>query len=134
MSRDVSQIRLFEGVDGLVQGLSDRGVTLAVVSSNSYENVRQVLGPTNAALITYYECSVSVFGKSARFKKILRQSGVGCGDAICIGDEVRDCEAAKKAKIAFGGVAWGYNTPEAIEAHAPAEVFATIEEILEKIS
>jgi phosphoglycolate phosphatase len=134
MSRDVSRIRVFEGVDSLLRELSERGVILAVVSSNACENVRQVLGPTNAALIRYYECSVPVFAKAARFRKILRQSGVGCGDAICIGDEVRDCEAAKAAKIAFGGVTWGYNSPEAIRAQAPAEVFATLEEILEKLS
>jgi phosphoglycolate phosphatase len=132
MARDIRRIPLFEGVGGLLQRLSARGTTLAVVTSNSYQNVRQALGPESAALIQYYECGSSLFGKSARLKRVLAKSGVLPGQALCIGDELRDLEAARSAGIPFGAVSWGFTRVEALRAQAPAEVFTTLDEILEK--
>ncbi|HSK79677.1 MAG TPA: HAD hydrolase-like protein [Thermoanaerobaculia bacterium] len=51
MAREIGQIQLFPGVDELLSELSRRGIRLAVVTSNSIDNVRQVLGPGTAALI-----------------------------------------------------------------------------------
>ncbi|HEX6287811.1 MAG TPA: HAD hydrolase-like protein [Herpetosiphonaceae bacterium] len=133
-ARDIEHITLFEGVDRLLRRLSQMGVTLAIVSSNSYDNVRRVLGPDNAALIAYYECGASLFGKRARFRKILKQSGVLPSEALCIGDEIRDIEAATKEHIPFGAVAWGFTRLEALKAYAPAQVFARVDEIAECIA
>jgi phosphoglycolate phosphatase len=133
MSRDIHHIRLFEGIDGLLRRLAGMGATLAVVSSNSRENIRHVLGAELAALIAYYECGVSVFGKEAKLKKVLRQSGVPRHETIYIGDEIRDCEAAKDMGIAFGGASWGYTMPEALRARAGGDVFARIEDILPRV-
>lgn len=133
MARDIGQIPLFPGVDRLLQGLAARGVRLAVVTSNSIENVRQVLGPGNAKLIQHYACGASMFGKRVKLRAVLRDSGVPAAGAIAIGDEVRDLEAARTEGIAFGAVAWGYTHPEALHAHDPEETFSSLEEILEKL-
>ena len=50
----------------MLQGLAERGIKLAVVSSNSEANVRRTLGDANAALINYYACGASIFGKPAK--------------------------------------------------------------------
>ena len=84
-------------------------------------------------LIDYYECGVRLFGKQAKLKKILKQSGIHADEAICIGDEIRDIQAAQKVKIPFGAVAWGYTNLEALKAYAPAEVFTKVGEIAERI-
>jgi phosphoglycolate phosphatase len=130
MAADIGRIPLFSGVDRLLRELSGRGVRLAIVTSNSISNVRQVLGPGNAALIHHYACGVSLFGKQAKLRAVLRSSGFPAAQAIFIGDELRDREAAHAAGIAFGAVTWGYTNPEALRAHAPEEVFASPEEIL----
>ena len=130
MARDIGRISLFPGVDRLLRELAGRGVRLAVVTSNSIENVRQVLGPESAALIHHYECGASMFGKRPKLRTVLRNSGIPAAEALCIGDEVRDLEAARAEGIAFGAVAWGYTTPEALRAHAPEEMFETVEEIV----
>lgn len=129
MAQEIHQIPLFDGIPELLRHLSERGVTLAMVSSNSVENVRRVLGPEIAALFRYYECGGSLFGKKAKFEKVLRLSGVAAEDALCIGDEIRDLEAARRAKIAFGAVTWGYTTAEALRAQAPTTVFASLDSI-----
>ena len=134
MSKDIGQIRLFAGMDRVLNNLVEKGATLALVSSNSCENVRQVLGPQNASLIKYYECGVSVLGKPPKFRKILRKSGAEPDKTICIGDEIRDSQAARKNKLAFGAVAWGYTKFEALVAESPQEVFTSVGEIVEKIA
>jgi phosphoglycolate phosphatase len=129
LAEDIHTVSLFEGIDDLLIYLSDQGMKLAVVSSNSYDNVRYVLGPTNANLIDYYECGVSIFGKATKFRKILHKSGVEPGDAISIGDEIRDILAAKHAHIASGAVLWGFGSIDALKAHDPDAMFASVSEI-----
>jgi phosphoglycolate phosphatase-like HAD superfamily hydrolase len=46
------QTRLFGGIDTVLQSLSKDGLVLAAVSSNSEENVRRLLGPKLAKLLT----------------------------------------------------------------------------------
>lgn len=133
MARDISNITLFPGVDRVLQGLASRGIGLAIVTSNSVENVRQVLGPENAALIQHYACGVSMFGKRPKLRAVLRASGVSAAEAICIGDEIRDLEAARAEGLPFGAVSWGYTHPEALQAHGPEEMFTSLEEILQKL-
>jgi phosphoglycolate phosphatase len=129
---DIEQIRL-AGVDEMLRGLADRGVELALVTSNSYDNAVRILGPENAALFRYYEGGMSMFGKRAGFRRVLRRSGVPRAEAICIGDEIRDVEAAHAEGIAFGAVAWGFTHLASLRAHAPAEVFATVDEIAARV-
>jgi phosphoglycolate phosphatase len=133
MAAEIGHIVPFPGVDRLLRGLADRGIRLAIVTSNSVENVRQVLGPDSAALIQHYACSASIFGKRPKLREVLRASEVPAAEAICIGDEVRDLEAAHAERIAFGAVSWGYTHPEGLQAHGPEEMFSSLEEILEKL-
>ena len=134
MTHDIQKIALFQGIEGLLQRLASVGVTLAVVSSNSYENIRHVLGEEMAALIAYYECGVSIFGKEAKLRKILKRSGASPSEAIYIGDEIRDSEAARKVGLAFGGASWGYTTAESLRAHAPEDVFTCIDDIMARLA
>ena len=71
-----------------------------------------------------------MFGKAAKFKTVLKKAKVVPGEAIAIGDEVRDGEAAKAAGIAFGAVTWGYARPEALRALSPALEFSSVDEIV----
>lgn len=127
-SRNLDAIALFAGVEGMLGELSRLGVKLAVVSSDSESNARATLGK-NAALISAFACGASLFGKAAKFRTVLRRTGIAPADTICIGDEVRDGEAAKQAGIDFGAVSWGYATPEALRAIAPALVFDSVADI-----
>jgi phosphoglycolate phosphatase len=128
-ARDRDEVSLFPGVDSLLERLSGAGVRLALVSSNASGNVRHILGPANAARIQHWECGTSIFGKKRRFRRVLRRAGVRPEEALCVGDEIRDAEAARAVGIPFGAVAWGYSTPEALRRAGPAALFASMEEI-----
>jgi phosphoglycolate phosphatase len=128
-SHDIDSIPLFAGVGPMLQALSQAGIVIAMVSSDSESNVRRALGD-HAALIQQFACGASTFGKAAKFRKVLKRTGIATADAIAIGDEVRDGEAAAQAGIDFGAVSWGYARPEALRRLSPALVFDGVADIL----
>ena len=71
----------------------------------------------------------SLFGKAAKFRRVVRRAGVAAAQAISIGDEVRDIEAARAAGIACGAVMWGYAAPDALRAFGPVMVFRRMQDI-----
>jgi phosphoglycolate phosphatase len=129
MRENAASISLFADTDDVLLHLANNGVTLAIVSSNAYDNVSQILGPANTKLISLFECGMSIFGKAARIQKVLKRTGIPPREAIYIGDQVTDLEAARKEKVAFGAVSWGYATIESLRVHFPEEEFDSISEI-----
>jgi phosphoglycolate phosphatase len=120
---------LFPGISAALHALHGAGAKLAVVSSNSEGVVRRALGEGCASLIQIYACNASMFGKAAKFKRVLKRTAVAADQAIAIGDETRDIEAARAASIACGAVAWGYATASVLQAHAPDFFFHTPDDI-----
>jgi phosphoglycolate phosphatase len=124
-----SEIALFPGARELLGELAGRGISVAIVSSNGEEVIRHALGPA-AAHVTQFDCGSSLWGKAAKFKAVLEHAGIDRGDAIAIGDEIRDIDAARSAEIAAGVVTFGYNTGAALRAHRPEHVFNSYADVL----
>jgi len=134
MTEDAETIQLFPGAKALLRRLAGQGVVLGVVSSNSAENVRRVLGPEAAALVEHYACGASLFGKARQFRKLVRRARVKPCETLCIGDETRDIEAARAAGLASGAVAWGYACREVLAERAPTWFFETPDEVAERLA
>ncbi len=133
VARDAAAIPLFEGTPRVLRALKERGAATAVVSSNSEANVRRILGPECAPLVDLYECGASLFGKAAKFRRVLERTGARQDEAICVGDEARDIEAASEAGLASGAATWGYATRELLERQRPTLVFADMDDMLHKL-
>lgn len=129
MRKSIDAIPLFEGVGETLHHLAREGVTLAVVTANSRENVCRVLGPDNVRLIEHFECGIPIFGKHSRIRKVLERSAVPARQAIYIGDQTTDADAARKEGVAFGAVSWGYGSIESLEKHVPDEIFDSVQAI-----
>ena len=123
-------ITLFPGVAEMLRRLAERGVQVAVVSSNSEAVVRRVLGAELAGLVAHFGCGASVFGKAAKFREVIRKAGVAEADVLSVGDEVRDIEAARKVRLATGAVTWGYATADILRAQRPSALFETTDDVL----
>lgn len=123
-----SEISLFDGIPALLTDLQRAGIQTAIVSSDSEASVRQVLGSA-ASLITRFDCGAAVFGKHWKFRRVARKLGAKPSATICIGDEIRDIEAADAAGMDSGAVAWGYALPSALQAAGPTHLFSSIEEM-----
>jgi phosphoglycolate phosphatase len=129
MKENSHAISVFEGVTEMLRDLNAKGIALAIVTSNSHANVAAILGPENMARIRHIEAGASIFGKAPRIVRVLGQSGFSCANAVYIGDQVADREAARKAKVAFGAVAWGYASIESLTQYRPEYIFHSIGDI-----
>jgi phosphoglycolate phosphatase len=120
---------LFPGIPDMLRRLHAAGVGLAVASSNSTAQIRRALAPELAGLIGHFATEATLFGKASRFRRILRATAVAPGEAMAVGDEPRDIEAAREAGIAAGAVAWGYARPTLLATRGPDALFDSPEAI-----
>jgi phosphoglycolate phosphatase len=127
--RDIASIRLFDGIPEALADLHARGTALAVVSSNAEQNVRLVLGDRLAGNVGFFGCGSSLFGKPAKLRQAMKRLGVSPARTICVGDEVRDIEAARAAAAASAAVTWGYAAPDALISARPAHVLRSVADI-----
>jgi phosphoglycolate phosphatase len=133
MADHIHEFRLFDGITESLRQLHSSGVILGIVSSNSRENVRHILGPENAALIRHHAAGASMFGKAPKLRAVLKASRIPAREAIYLGDEIRDAEAAHKAGLTFGAVGWGHHSLETLRAQDADEYFAEPRQIGEKL-
>lgn len=131
---NLHEVALFPGVEHMLRRLADAGVALAIVTSNSYDNVRCVLGPDNVSLIRSFECGTAIFGKKTRLKRVLARLDTPPAGALFVGDEIRDADAARAVGIPFGAVTWGFASPAALAALGPDFVFESAAEITELLT
>ena len=133
-SRDRDQIKLFDGVGRVLRMLHAVGIRIAVVSSNSRNNVEHALGPELVALVDHFACGASVFGKAKLFRRVLRAANAAPGTVLAVGDETRDMDAACMVGIAFGAVAWGYANAATLAARQPRFLFARPDDLVAKLA
>ena len=134
MRDGIAGIVLFEGIDTLLAALKAQGVAVAIVTSNSPGNVRAVLGARNLAHVDALEGDVSIFGKQRRLAKTLKRFSCAPREAVYVGDEIRDAQAAAALGIDFVGVGWGYTRADALQAHAQDKVCADSQQLLAALS
>jgi phosphoglycolate phosphatase len=116
----LGELKTFPGINDVIKKLHKGGYILSVVSSNSEPNIRKVL--QNENIEQYFSGvygNVGIFSKARVFKVVFRNQGIAPGDAVYVGDEVRDIEAARKGGIPIISVTWGYNGPNIISTYSP---------------
>jgi phosphoglycolate phosphatase len=114
-----ADIKLFDGVRAALFALNARGVVLAMVSSDDEASIRRTMGPETAGLFQHFACGASLFGKAAKIRKALKAAKVDQRDAIYVGDETRDADAARQAGTRFAAALWGYASRDALIACKP---------------
>lgn len=132
MQERIGDIRPFDGAVEALQALRTRGLATALVTSNSRDNVARVLGD-GAAHIDHFACGAGMFGKRPLLRRVARAANVQARQVLCIGDELRDADAAASLGMDFIGVSWGYATEAALATRSVRAPFRTFEEILEAV-
>ncbi|MBO9621188.1 MAG: HAD hydrolase-like protein [Sphingomonas sp.] len=134
VGRNAHQIELFPGTPDLLERLAATGVRIALVTSNSEANARKILGPQHAARIDFYACGASLFGKVPKFRRVLKRMGVPAGEALAIGDETRDVDAAREVGMRSGSVLWGYASEAALAGAGPDALFRAPQDIVDYVA
>ena len=122
----IDTVRPFPGVDAALRALAAQDVSLALVTSNTRDAARQVLGDATLALFDHLHCGTAMFGKRFKLRELLWASRLPAGAAVSIGDEIRDADAARAVGMAFIGVRWGYTHPDALQPHSAAPLLDTL--------
>ncbi|MFV9474436.1 HAD-IA family hydrolase [Advenella sp. RU8] len=126
-------IELFDSIPEALQQLHAKGYKMAILSSNSELNVRQIL-KTNVAYFDEFMCGTDLFGKPAKLGKLLEKHQLSPAECLLIGDELRDIEAAQKAKVMIGSVTWGYNSRDALQQEQPNFLFTSPMDIVKALT
>ncbi|QGQ98536.1 HAD family hydrolase [Paenibacillus psychroresistens] len=100
-------IKPFKGIKEVLLSLKRQNIKTVVISSNSVENIKKFLVKHEMNSFETIHSQSNIFGKHRSIKALLSQQKIGLQEVIYIGDEHRDIEACKKAKIKIISVKWG---------------------------
>jgi HAD superfamily hydrolase (TIGR01549 family) len=137
MSEAIGQIKPFAGMPEVIEKLHAEGHELFILSSNSMPNVRAFLHEHE--LHTYFleiYGSVGLFGKASALRHLLKEQRLEKADAVYVGDEVRDVQAARSINLRVIAVSWGFARLGGLEAHEPTALAkdpADLMKILEEL-
>lgn len=107
------------GIAAALDKLARAGCHLAIVTSNSEENVRNFLVRHAIDGFETVVAGASVFGKGTRLKRLLRGARASRARAVYVGDTVPDIRAAREAGTAAVAVTWGFNDKLPLAAESP---------------
>lgn len=95
----------------VIASLNDAGVLMGILTSNSLENVKLWLIHNRLDLFfQFIRVESTFFSKKMVLAKTLKRYRIDRSQAVYIGDETRDIDAAKKVGIRSMAVTWGYNS------------------------
>ena len=120
------RLKLHPGVADALVGLHARGVRLGILSSNREANIRQCLAANGVEhLFGFVIGHPQLFGKARAIRRIRRRERVPRADMVYVGDESRDLDAARKARVGSAAVAWGYHSAELLAGMNPTVLLRT---------
>lgn len=120
LSQQIQKIHVFDDIPEALMGLKEQGYSLYIITSNTEENVKAVLERYNLfSLFSKIYSRSSLFGKARLIRKLLKQENLSPQQAIYVGDETRDIDAAQRAKIRVIAVTWGFNSSQVLDQHNP---------------
>lgn len=124
MKKKMKEIKLQQGIREALKELKGSGLVLGILTSNSQENVEQVLRDNDLEdTFAFVHSSRHLFGKDRALRGIMKERSLAAKEIAYIGDEVRDIEAAKRAEVTSIGVSWGFQTHKRLSFARPDYLF-----------
>jgi phosphoglycolate phosphatase len=120
------KLKPFEGMPATLKKLKNR-FNLGIITANTKENADKFVRENKLDMFDFVHSS-TLFSKHISIKKVIKDFNIF--EAYYVGDETRDVDAAKKAKIKSVAVTWGYNSRELLMKHNPDIVVNKPEELL----
>lgn len=108
IAKDLPNINIVKGVSDCLRELQNAGASLGIVTSNAKENVRICLEQNEVfSFFDFLYSSTNIFGKHRTLGRVLKKRNLKTEDAVYVGDESRDIQAARKCNIRVIAVDWG---------------------------
>jgi phosphoglycolate phosphatase len=130
LNKEIEFLKPIKGVKKTLSVLKNKGYILCILTSNSKDNVNLFLKKHGFCLFKFIYSGSSVFGKTDVLRKVLKEHHLQSDEVIYVGDETRDIEAAKKAKVKAVAVTWGFNTRKILKKFKPNYIINKPNELL----
>ena len=134
-AEDAADLVLFPGWPPVLAELAEKGHQLGILSSNSEANIRATLMANGVehhfSFVVGYP---KLFGKAKAIRRIVRQQKVDRERLLYVGDEVRDVDAAKKAKVSSAACKWGFQTESLLATANPDWLLGEPSELVKIVS
>ncbi len=119
MRRAMPTVAPFPGIKESLESLRSQKRQLGILTSNAKPNVELFLRHQGIDVFDFIYSGVSFFGKAAMLKRLLKSRKIETEQAIYVGDEVRDIEAARSLGIRIASVGWGLHSLTRLSALSP---------------
>ena len=134
MHKAIKNLQPYQGISELLHELHSNNYLIFVLSSNNRKNINAFLRHNNLhGLFSKIYGSVGVFGKAPAMRRLLKANKVAFEDAVYIGDELRDVEAAQYLGLPIIAVNWGFARPEDLINQKPTFIAKKPSELLSLI-
>ena len=130
LNKRIVYLKPIKGMSTVIKELKKKDYKLAIITSNSKENVEHFLENNNLIFFDHIYTGTTLFGKAKVIQGFLKKSNVQLEKAIYIGDEIRDIEATKKVGIPIISVTWGLNSRKGLQRFQPEFLIDKPNEIL----
>ncbi|MCB5234223.1 MAG: HAD hydrolase-like protein [Candidatus Cloacimonetes bacterium] len=135
--KKVHELQPYDGVREMLTELKEMGCKMAVLSSNTKENLDYFINHHELHYFDWAEGTSGTLNKQKRIKAQMKNHGIDKDQIIYVGDEIRDISAAKKSGIRVIAVTWGFHTsdllvrkdPDYLVSH-PSEIVEIVKSIL----
>lgn len=117
--KGISGIKIADGLKEPLAILHKSGARMGILSSNSRDNVSQVLEQHGLNVFEFIHSTSRIWGKNISLQTLIQQKKLPKDAVVYIGDEIRDILAARRLGIKVAAVAWGYNSRAALAEHKP---------------
>jgi|TARA_B100000959_G_scaffold279329_1_gene339278 phosphoglycolate phosphatase len=130
----ISKLPLIEGVREVLPVLRDRSEHMGILSSNLAENIETFLDAHDLReQFTFISSIGKLRGKARRLRAIARTFSLNPREILYVGDEIRDLQAARRARVEAVAVTWGFNSRESLAREAPAFLVEHPRELLDVV-
>ena len=117
--RLISELEPCAGIVEMLYELALKEISMALLSSNTVENVHLFLTNHQIDSFLWIEGTSGILNKAKDIKKRLKKHQIPSNAVIYIGDEVRDIEAAHKCGLKSIAATWGFHTADFLESYQP---------------
>ena len=115
----IPRLRTYPGINEMLDKLREIGVNLALISSNSKENLDAFLKHNSLNHFSWVEGTGGVLFKHAQIARLIKKHALSSAKVIYVGDEVRDITAARKCGIQVISVNWGLHSAKHLAVNTP---------------
>lgn len=130
LNKSLDSIKVCNNMESTLKVMRSKGCNLGIITSNSKKNVRQFLALNNIDFFDFVISERNIFGKGKIILKTMSKFKMKPEETVYVGDELRDIEAARNAKIDAISVTWGFQAREMLEKHNGNNIIDESESLL----